>query len=83
MGEKKRFRVNADDLVDKFTQLIHEGNIRNIRIIHKGRILMDIPLLVGATAAAITLWAAPILVALGALAAVISECEIEIEKVDR
>jgi hypothetical protein len=79
---EEKFTVDGSQLVEKVKQLIHEGNIRRIRLIHKGRPLIDIPLTVGVTVAAATVLAAPILAALGAIAALVTECTIEVEKVD-
>jgi hypothetical protein len=76
------FTVNGSQLVEKIKQLIHEGNIRRIRLIHKGRPLIDIPLTAGVPIAAATVLAAPVLAAVGAIAALVTECTIEVEKVE-
>ena len=80
MANKERFTVSGSELVGKIKEVIHRGNIRRVRLIHEGRPLIDIPLTVGATAAAVTVLAAPVLAAVGALAALVTECTIEIEK---
>ena len=80
MSEK--FTVSGSQLVDKVKQLIHEGNIRRVRIIHEGRVVLEIPLSIGAPAAAITILAAPLLAAIGAFAALVTECTIEVEKLE-
>jgi hypothetical protein len=79
---EEKFTVDGSQLVEKIKQLIHEGNIRRIRLIHKGRPLIDIPLTVGVPIAAATVLAAPVLAAIGAIAALVTECTIEVEKVD-
>jgi hypothetical protein len=79
---EEKFIVEGNQLVEKVKQLIHEGNIRRIRLIHKGRPLIDIPLTVGVPVAAATVLAAPVLAAIGAIAALVTECTIEVEKVD-
>lgn len=76
------YTVSGNQLVDKIKQLIHEGNIRNVRIIHKGKTVMEIPLSVGAPAAAAVILMAPLLAALGAFAALVTECTIEVEKIN-
>jgi hypothetical protein len=81
MAETEKFTVSGDQVVKKIKQLIHEGNIRNIRLIHKDRTIIEVPLSVGAPAAALGIIAAPILAAIGAFAALVSECTIEVEKV--
>ena len=37
MAESEKFTVSGSDLVEKVKQLIHEGNIRRVRVIHKGK----------------------------------------------
>ena len=58
------------------------GNIRRVRVIQNGRVILEIPLSVGAPAAAIGILVAPVLAALGAFAALVTECTIEVEKFD-
>ena len=48
----------------------------------KGRPLIDIPLTVGVPVAAAAVLAAPVLAALGAIAALVTECTIEVERVE-
>lgn len=78
----ERFTVSGDELLTKVKQLIHEGNIRKVRIIHDNKTIIDIPLSIGAPAAAIGILAAPLLAAIGAFAALITECTIEVEKIN-
>ena len=78
----EKFTVAGNQVVDKVKQLIHEGNIRRIRILHEGRTLLEIPLSVGAPATAMVILAAPVLAALGAFAALVTECTIEVEKIE-
>lgn len=78
----ERFTVDGSQLVEKIKELIHQGNIRRVRLIHKGRALIDIPLSVGVPVAAATVLAAPVLAALGAIAALVTECTLEVERVD-
>jgi len=83
MSEKEKFTVSGDQLVEKVKQLIHEGNIRRVRVIHKDKTIIEIPLTIGAPAAAAVIIAAPVLAALGAFAALVTECTIEVEKVEK
>ena len=76
----EKFTVAGSQLVEKIKQLIHEGNVRRVRLIHGDKTILEIPLLIGAPAAAITILAAPLLAALGAFAALVTECTIEVEK---
>ena len=82
MTSKEKFTVSGSQLVDKVKQLIHEGNIRKVRLLHEGRTVLELPLSIGAPATAMVILAAPILAALGAFAALVTECTIEVEKTE-
>jgi len=82
MSTEEKFTVDGDKLVAKIKQLIHEGNIRRVRVIHEGRTVLEIPLSVGAPAAAVSIMVAPVLAALGAFAALVTECTVEVEKIE-
>ena len=83
MAETEKYTVSGNQVVDKIKQLIHEGNIRRVRLLHEGRTVIELPLLVGAPATAAVILAAPILAALGAFAALVTECTIEVEKIEK
>ena len=83
MSTNEKFTISGDHVVEKVKQLIHEGNIRRVRVIHDGKTVLEIPLSVGAPAAAIGIMAAPLLAALGAFAALATECTIEVEKIEK
>jgi hypothetical protein len=83
MSESKfhteEFSVNGEEILAKVKQLIREGNIRRVIIKDKsGRILVEFPLTIGVVGAAV----APMLVAIGAVAALLTEATIVVEKVD-
>ena len=82
MVESEKFTVSGNQVVDKVKQLIHEGNIRKVRLLHEGKTIIEIPLTIGAPVAVAGILAAPLLAALGAFAALVTECTIEVEKVD-
>jgi hypothetical protein len=75
---KNKFTVNGSELMEAVKKLIHEGNIRRIRLLQDDKPLIDIPLTVGV----ITVLAAPVLAAIGVIAALVSKCTIEVEKVE-
>ena len=83
MAESEKFTVSGSQLVEKVKQLIHEGNIRRVRLLHEGRTIIEIPLTIGAPVAVAGILAAPLLAALGAFAALVTECTIEVEKVEK
>jgi hypothetical protein len=82
MAETEKFTVSSSQVVEKVKQLIHEGNIRRVRLLHEGRTVIEIPLSVGAPAVMVGIMAAPLLAAIGAFAALVTECTIEVEKID-
>ncbi|HEX6181456.1 MAG TPA: DUF4342 domain-containing protein [Chitinophagaceae bacterium] len=77
--KKETFNINGEDLLNKIKELIREGNVRKITINDKsGKELMSFPVTVGV----VGLVLAPVLAAVGALAALIAECTITVEKED-
>jgi hypothetical protein len=82
MAKTEKFTINGDKVVEKINQLIHEGNIRRVRIIHEKKTVIEIPLSVGAPVAAVTIMRAPLLAAVGAFAALVTECTLEVEKIE-
>ena len=82
MTESEKFTVSGSQLVEKVKQPIHEGRVRRVRLIHEDKTLIEIPLSIGAPAAAVGILAVPVQAALGAVAALVTQCTIEIEKVE-
>jgi hypothetical protein len=73
----EEFHVNGEELIGKIKTLIHEGNIRRIIIKDKeGKILIEFPLTIGV----VGLVLAPTLAAVGAIAALVTEATIVVEK---
>ena len=74
---KESFKVEGENLLKKVKELINEGNIRKITIKDKaGKELMSFPVTIGVIGAAL----APMLAAIGAVAALIGECTISVER---
>ncbi len=82
MAETERFKVAGSQVLEKVKQLIHEGNIRRVRLLHEDKTIFEIPLSVGAPVAVVGILAAPLLAAIGAFAALVTECTIEVEKIE-
>ncbi len=83
MTSTEKFTVSGSQLVEKVKQLIREGNIRRVRLLHGERVVLEIPLTIGAPVAAIGIMAAPVLAAIAAFAALVTECTIEVEKIEK
>jgi len=83
MSEEKfrteEFRVNGEELLTKIKNLVKEGNIRRIIIKNKeGKVVFEIPLTFGVVGALI----APQLAAIGAIAALLTEATVVVEKTE-
>ena len=74
---KESFKVAADQLVDAVKKLVHEGNVRRVIIKQDGRTIAEFPLTVGVIGAVL----APMLAAVGAIAAVVTDCTVEVERI--
>jgi Domain of unknown function (DUF4342) len=69
-------KVEGGELLEKVKGLIHEGNVRRIVIRQGDRSVAEFPLTVGLVGTV----AAPILAAVGALAALLTNCSIAVER---
>ena len=73
----EKMKVDGSELVDRVKHILSEGNARRIVIKQKGVNVAEFPLTVGLVGAVL----APILAAVAALAALLSECTIEVERI--
>jgi hypothetical protein len=83
MSEEKfrteEFRVDGEELIAKVKNLINEGHVRRVIIKDKeGKVVFEIPLTLGVVGALI----APQLAAVGAIAALLSEATVVVEKTE-
>ncbi len=82
MGEEEKkfeeeIKVAGKELTQKVQSLVKEGNVRKITIKDKsGNVILSIPLTIGVIGAVL----APILAAVGAVAALVTECTISVER---
>lgn len=75
--KQEEFKVSGTDLKDRVKKLIEEGNARKIIIKNeKGDTLLEIPVTLGAIGAIL----APVLAAVGAIAALLTNCTIVVVK---
>lgn len=71
------FEVRGEDLIKKIKELVKEGNIRRISIIGKdGNSLIEFPLTIGVVGAVLL----PVFAAVGAIAALVTECTIKVDR---
>lgn len=75
--KKEEFKVSGEEVLKKVKELIRQGNIRRIIIKNEeGKSIIEIPLTIGVVGAALI----PVWAAIGALAALITNCTIVVEK---
>jgi hypothetical protein len=75
----EEFRVSGEELLAKIKELIHQGNIRRIGIKDKeGKTVLEFPLTIGVVGAVLL----PTLAAVGAIAALLTEATIVVEKTE-
>ncbi len=75
----EEFKVSGSDIIDTVKRIIAQGNARRIIIkSEQGNTLVEFPLTIGAIGALI----APVLAAVGAIAALVSKCTIVVERRD-
>ncbi|MFH1684221.1 MAG: DUF4342 domain-containing protein [Candidatus Margulisiibacteriota bacterium] len=75
--QNEEFKVSGKELQEKVKKLLHEGNIRKITIKDRDKnVILAIPLTIGMIGAVI----APVLAAVGAVAALLTECSITVER---
>jgi hypothetical protein len=70
----EEIEIAGDQLVDQVKQLVHEGNVRHIRIKHEGRVVLEVPMTLAVAGGLL----APVVAALGAFAAAATHCTVEI-----
>ena len=74
---REEFSVSADNLVEKIRELLHEGNVTRIIVKdEKGKVLLEIPITIGIIGVVLAPW----LAALGAIAALATNCRIVVER---
>lgn len=73
--KNETFHLTGEKLLAKVKELVNEGNVRRIIIKDKsGKTLVELPLTIGLVGAVL----APMLAAVGALAALVTECSITV-----
>jgi len=76
---KEEFVISGEKLVSTVKKLVRQGNIRRVTIKNKeGKTLIEIPLTFGVVGALFL----PTLAAIGAIAALVTECTIVVEKME-
>ncbi len=75
----EKHEASGDNLLAKVKEIVHEGNVRRIVIKNEeGKTLVEFPLTVGVVGAVLL----PVFAAVGAIAALVTECSIEVERAE-
>lgn len=76
-SSSREYQVSSDQVIAKIKELLHEGNIRRIKLKNQeGRILLDVPLTIGLAGVVL----APAWIAIAALALLTPGLTIVVEK---
>ncbi len=78
----EEIKVKGNELVDKVKEIIEEGNARRIIIKKDQKTVMELPLAVGVGGVTAAILFAPVLAAVGAFAALVSDVKVIIERED-
>ncbi len=76
---REGFDLSVSNLEEKLKELLHQGNIRRLIVKKDEQVLAEFPL----TAAVIGAVVAPVVAAVGAIAALVTDCKVEIERIDQ
>jgi hypothetical protein len=76
--KNESFKLDLNDLEEKLKNLVHEGNVRRILVKRGDETIAEFPL----TAAVVGAVLAPILAAIGAIAALVTNCTIEVVRTE-
>jgi hypothetical protein len=80
MAEQRTFwekvEAKGEALFEQLKRLIAEGNVRRVRVRQKDRVVAEFPLTVGVVGVVL----APVVAAIGAVTALMTDCTIEVER---
>ena len=76
----EKLKVEGSQLVDKVKEIISEGTARRVIITKDDKTMLELPLAVGVGGATAAILLAPVLAAVGAFAALVSDVDIVIER---
>lgn len=75
-NHNESFKLNLDEIGEKLGKLVHEGNVRRIIVKREDDVIAEFPL----TAGVVGVVLAPALAAIGAIAVLVANCTIEVER---
>jgi Domain of unknown function (DUF4342) len=72
----EKVELKGNQVIERLQDLVAEGNVRRVRVKQKDRLIAEFPLTIGVVGAVF----APVLAAIGAITALLTDCSIEIER---
>lgn len=76
----EEIKLASNQLVDRVRELIEEGNVRHVKIKKDEKVLLEVPMTVSVGAGAAAVLLSPMLAALGALAALVTDITLVVER---
>lgn len=77
-SRREEFFIRGNELVEKVKELVKKGNVTKVRVKQDDKVLVEVPVTAGVVGAVL----APQLAVIGAVAALVSKCTVEIERMD-
>ncbi|HVB22248.1 MAG TPA: DUF4342 domain-containing protein [Ktedonobacteraceae bacterium] len=75
---REEIQIKGEQLITTVQKLLHEGNVRRIIVKRGTHIIAEFPLTVGVLGVLM----APMLAAVGAISALVTDCTVEVERVE-
>ena len=72
----EKIETKGEEALEQLKRLIAEGNVRRVRIRQKDHVVAEFPLTFGVVGVVF----APVVAAIGAVAALMTDCTIEVER---
>ncbi len=76
----EEIEIAANQVIERVQGLVREGNVRRLIIKHEGNTVLEVPVTIAAIAGVATLYMAPLLAALGALAGLVARVQVVVER---
>jgi len=76
----EEIEVAANQEIERVQSIVREGNVRRLIIKHDGNTVLEVPVTIAAIAGVATLYMAPLLAALGALAGLVARVQVVVER---
>jgi hypothetical protein len=75
----EKIETKGEEALEQLKRLITEGNVRRVRIRQKDHVVAEFPLTIGVVGVVL----APVVAAVGAVAALMTDCTIEVERQEK